>query len=190
MQGERSTPRVNLEISRSGNTANKNRSVHDTSPPASRLAPFLAASVSHPIPAIQRNTIRELKMNARPLSRDQGYPLRLIVPGWYGMTQIKWLNRIVVLDRRYEARHMARNYHSIRGVADDLVLETSISRTRLKSVVARAEPAGTGVSLSGAAWGGSHPIERVEVRIDAEPWREAIVSKTGDLYVWSLWNCS
>src|SRR5205807_10470055 len=78
-------------------------------------------------------------MNAEPLPAEHGFPLRLILPGWYGRTQIKWLTRIEVIDRRYEGPQMARNYHTLHAVAGPppMLLETSISRTRLKSVVAR-----------------------------------------------------
>jgi DMSO/TMAO reductase YedYZ molybdopterin-dependent catalytic subunit len=127
-------------------------------------------------------------LNGRPLAPEHGYPLRLIVPGWYGMTQIKWLNRIVVLDRRYEGRHMARNYHSVR-VTDDLVLETSISRNRLKSVVARVEAnVRGGYEVYGAAWGGSKPIEKVEVGIDGSAVREAAFIRRSSPEAWSLWK--
>jgi len=47
-------------------------------------------------------------MNGKPLAPEHGFPLRLILPGWYGMAQVKWLSRIEVTDRRYEGRHMAR----------------------------------------------------------------------------------
>ena len=73
------------------------------------------------------------------LAPEHGFPLRLILPGWYGMAQVKWLSRIEVTDRRYEGRHMARNYQSLRAVKsgdETLWLDTSISRNNLKSVVA------------------------------------------------------
>ena len=41
-------------------------------------------------------------LNGQPIPAEQGFPVRLLVPGWYGMTQVKWLGRIEVLDRRYE----------------------------------------------------------------------------------------
>jgi DMSO/TMAO reductase YedYZ molybdopterin-dependent catalytic subunit len=135
--------------------------------------------------AVRDGPILAMQLNGKPLPADHGYPIRLLLPGWYGMTQVKWLNRIVVLDRRYEGRHMARNYHSIRRESGDLVLETSISRNRLKSVTARVEGKGR---ILGAAWGGSEPIERVEVRIDDGPWRPAEFTRRSDPQAWSLWK--
>jgi DMSO/TMAO reductase YedYZ molybdopterin-dependent catalytic subunit len=138
--------------------------------------------------AMEGSAILALQLNGRPLTPEHGYPLRLIVPGFYGMMQIKWLNRIVVLDRRYEGRHMARNYHSVRISPGNLVLETSISRNRLKSVVARVTREKTAYFLSGAAWGGLSPIERVQVRVDEQPWRDAAIIEKGGPYAWSLWR--
>ena len=139
--------------------------------------------------ATDGGAVLALQMNGRVLGAERGYPVRLVVPGWYGMTQVKWLTRIVVLDRRYEGRHMARNYHSIRPTGPDgLVLETSISRMRLKSVVARVEQQkGGGYLISGAAWGGSHPIDKVEVRIDEEVRTTRIV-RPGTPTSWALWE--
>ncbi|MGH9627097.1 MAG: molybdopterin-dependent oxidoreductase [Bryobacteraceae bacterium] len=141
--------------------------------------------------ALDGTALLALQLNGRALSPEQGFPLRLILPGWYGMTQIKWINRIVVLDRRYEGRHMARNYHSI-DTSGKVALETSIARMRLKSVVARVtrrqsdgRPAHT---ITGAAWGGRSPVERVQVRIDDQPWREAAIIEKGAPYAWSLWQ--
>jgi DMSO/TMAO reductase YedYZ molybdopterin-dependent catalytic subunit len=136
--------------------------------------------------AMEGDALLALQLNGRALSTGQGYPLRLIVPGWYGMTQIKWLNRIVVLDRRYEGRHMARNYHSIRTSPENLVLETSISRMRLKSVVARVTRQRSSYLISGAAWGGT--VDRVQVQIDDRPWQDAAISHKGSPNAWSLWQ--
>lgn len=138
--------------------------------------------------AMESSAILATRLNGQPLSPDHGYPLRLIVPGWYGMAQVKWLNRILVLDRRYEGRHMARNYHSIRDVSG-LIVESSISRNKLKSVVARiVEAKKEGFRISGVAWGGAHPIDRVQVRIDGQPWRDASIVNTGGPDAWSLWE--
>src|SRR5262249_34472877 len=67
--------------------------------------------------------------------RAQGSPLRPVMPGWYGVGRVRWLTRVEVIDRRYEGRHMARNYQSLRAVqsnGETLWLDTSISRTNLK----------------------------------------------------------
>lgn len=146
--------------------------------------------------ALHPDALLATAMNGKPLSPDHGFPLRLILPGWYGMAQIKWLTRIEVLDRRYEGLHMSRNYHTLHAVPGDdaapLYLATSISRTRLKSVVAqvtrrRADPPGS-LQIAGAAWGGATPIARVEVCIDRGEWRPASIDRRGGPYGWLLWS--
>ena len=138
-------------------------------------------------------------MNGKPLPPEHGFPLRLVMPGWYGMAQVKWLTRIEVIDRRYEGRHMARNYQSLRAVkAPDgtLWLDTSISRSNLKSVIARVTRRRAGArfeyKVAGAAWGGPAKIESVEVQVDAEPWRPARIDRAkaqpDSASAWSLWS--
>lgn len=138
--------------------------------------------------ALEGGAILAMQMNSALLPLEHGYPVRLIFPGWYGVAQVKWLRRIVVLDRRYEGRHMARNYHSIRNGVDGLVMETSIGRNRLKSVIARVERIGRVCRLSGAAWGGSAAVDRVEIRVNGESWRPAVITRKGGPHGWSLWN--
>jgi len=141
--------------------------------------------------ALAPNVMLAYALNGNPLPPDHGFPLRLIVPGWYGMTQIKWLTRIDVLDRRYEGPHMARNYHTIRN--DGMLVETSISKTHLKSVVGRVtrkrKPAGQfAYKILGAAWGGPNPVQKVEVSIDGGPWRPATLAERKSDFSWILWS--
>jgi DMSO/TMAO reductase YedYZ molybdopterin-dependent catalytic subunit len=134
-------------------------------------------------------------MNGKPLAPEHGFPLRLILPGWYGMAQVKWLSLIEVTDRRYEGRHMARNYQSLRAMKsgdETLWLDTSISRNNLKSVVARVTrrraAAGFEYRFAGAAWGGPAAIRSVEVRVDNGPWRPARIERSSAAAAWSLWS--
>jgi len=134
-------------------------------------------------------------MNGKPLTAEQGFPVRLILPGWYGMTQVKWLAHIHVLDRRYEGQHMDRNYLSLRAVdgPDNTVwLDTSISKNNLKSAVARVTrrktSGGYEYTISGAAWGGQTPIDKVEVRADDGAWRPAKITEGHGKYAWILWS--
>ena len=91
---------------------------------------------------------------------------------------------------------MARNYHTMNTLEypnEELWLETSISKNRLKSVVARVtrrEQTGGifAYVISGAAWGGETPIKSVEVKVDDGPWRAASITKRGTNYSWSLWS--
>jgi len=119
--------------------------------------------------------------NGEPLAHRNGAPLRLIVPGWYGIANVKWLQRIEVRDRRYMGRYMARDYVTVRGErrGDEVVfVETSVNKMNLKSAIARVTRGTTTagmipVKAYGAVWGDGTEIQKVEVRVDNGPWREA-----------------
>jgi DMSO/TMAO reductase YedYZ molybdopterin-dependent catalytic subunit len=145
--------------------------------------------------ALSADPMLAFAMNGRPLPAEHGFPLRLVLPGWYGMAQVKWLSRIEVIDRRYEGRHMARNYHGLRALQTPegaVWLDTSISKSSLKSVIARVTRRLVGGSfkyrVAGAAWGGPARIEQVEVRIDDGAWRRAVIGQRGGDAAWLLWS--
>lgn len=147
--------------------------------------------------ALHPEAMLAFSLNGQPLPAEQGFPLRLILPGWYGMTQIKWLGRIHVLDRRFEGQHMTRNYLAVRAVETDdgpLWLDTSISKTHMKSLVARIarRRAGSGweYRITGPAWGGAVPIAAVDVQIDDGPWQRADLEPSRGQYAWRLWSLS
>jgi DMSO/TMAO reductase YedYZ molybdopterin-dependent catalytic subunit len=113
-------------------------------------------------------------MNGEPLPPEHGFPLRLIVPGWYGVANVKWLTRIEVTDRRHAGRFMSRDYVSIREEqrgGESFWTLASVGRSRLKSAPAKVTRFGRRYAVMGAAWGA--PIAAVEVRVDDGPWRPA-----------------
>ena len=80
---------------------------------------------------------------------DNGFPLRLIAPGWYGIANAKWLKRIEVRDRRFESLLMGRDYVTIREEdhnGETVWAETSVGRARLKSAPARVTQIGRRLS--------------------------------------------
>ena len=82
--------------------------------------------------------------------------VRLIAPGWYGIANVKWLQRIEVLPTRYENRFMARDYVTIREQQIDgqaVWTETSVGPASLKSAPAKVTRAGSQYRIVGAAWG-------------------------------------
>ncbi|MDH4063722.1 MAG: molybdopterin-dependent oxidoreductase [Acidobacteriota bacterium] len=145
--------------------------------------------------ALHPDALLAFHLNGRPLPAKNGFPLRLLLPGWYGMTQVKWLTRIQVLDRRYEGQHQVRNYLSLRAVETPdgpLWLDQSISRTHLKSLVARItrrrDPSGWEYLFAGPAWGGQVPIDAVEIQIDGGAWQRARIEERRGPYAWLLWS--
>ncbi len=133
------------------------------------------------------------EMNGEPLPREHGFPLRLIVPGWYGIAWVKWLTRIEVLDRRLMSKYMGREYVTIRGEDIDgktLWRETSVSFMNVKSVVARVFRLKDGtVQICGAAWSDGTPIQSVEVKIDDGSWQTVkLDTKQQSKYSWTFWT--
>lgn len=141
--------------------------------------------------ALSPGPLLAFAMNGRPLPPEHGFPLRLVMPGWYGMAQVKWLTRIQVIDRRYEGRQMARNYQSLHAVESPqgaIWLDTSISRNNLKSVIARVTRRGSQYRIAGAAWGGEARIESVAVQVDGGPWQPAAIDQRSGDAAWVLWS--
>jgi DMSO/TMAO reductase YedYZ molybdopterin-dependent catalytic subunit len=128
--------------------------------------------------ALGADAILAWEMNGEPLTVAHGFPLRLIVPGFYGIAQVKWLTSIELSETRLMTRFMARDYVTVMGrqVGDRVEwIETSVLRQRVKSVVARVSSlAGSNrTKVFGAAWSDGTPIRTVELRIDGGGWEPA-----------------
>ena len=79
-------------------------------------------------------------MNGEPLTKHQGFPLRLLVPGWYGVANVKWLSEIHLQEDEYLGKYQARWYRTLRGEMIDGELkwtERAVTHMQLKSFIAR-----------------------------------------------------
>ena len=134
------------------------------------------------------------ELNGWPLTKSHGAPLRLGVPGHFGVTWVKWLTRIEVTDRRFSGRFMARDYVTIRGQEQGgktVWRESTVSHMKLKSIVARVvRRSDSKLRVSGAAWNdGRTPLKAVEVRIDDGPWQRAVLGEGLESpYCWTFWH--
>ena len=130
------------------------------------------------------------EMNGAPLPAPNGFPLRLIAPGWYGIANAKWLTRIEVTDRRLENRFMGRDYVTIREEERNgkiVWAETLVGRALLKSAPARVTQVGDAYRIVGAAWGA--PIDKVEVKVDSGPWMPATIDHSEEAeFAWKMWS--
>jgi len=139
--------------------------------------------------AMNPNNILCYEMNDAALPAPNGFPLRLIAPGWYGIANVKWLKRIEVRDRRFESKLMGRDYVTIREEdhnGETVWAETSVGRALLKSAPARVTRKDDSYRITGAAWGA--PIGKVEVKIDDGPWVEAAIDHSEEAkFAWKLW---
>jgi DMSO/TMAO reductase YedYZ molybdopterin-dependent catalytic subunit len=149
-------------------------------------------SIDH---ALSDDVLLAWEMNGQPLDEVHGMPLRLIVPGWFGIAWVKWLNRIDVLDRRFMGRWMARDYVTIRGEeregGETNWRETSVCNLNVKSVAARVVKLADGTHrVTGAAWSDGTPLTKVEVKVDDGPWKPAVLERkpAKDRFTWSLWR--
>jgi DMSO/TMAO reductase YedYZ molybdopterin-dependent catalytic subunit len=140
--------------------------------------------------ALDPKNILCYEMNGAPLPAPNGFPLRLIAPGWYGIANAKWLTRIEVIDRRFENRFMGRDYVTIREEERNgktVWAETLVGRALIKSAPARVTQVGDNYRIVGAAWGA--PIEKVEVKVDNGPWVSAIIDHSEEAeYAWKMWS--
>ena len=147
------------------------------------------------LPDAQRDDIiLAYEMNGQPLTAGHGAPLRLIVPGWYGIAWVKWLHRIEARDHRLMTRFMAKDYVTLRGeeLPDGKIAwkESSVGPMNIKSMVAKViRRKDGGVTIFGAAWSGLAPVKAVEVKIDGDEWRSAKIDQTHqEPYTWRFWS--
>ena len=131
------------------------------------------------------------EMNGSPMPHPHGAPIRLVVPGWYGVANVKWLNHIHVQDTRFMGRFMARDYVTLRGqqVGDTTVWnETSVGRTRLKSAIGRVTRTGAMLKATGFALTDGTALKTVEVSVNGGPWKTAVLDKRNSKYSWQLFT--
>jgi DMSO/TMAO reductase YedYZ molybdopterin-dependent catalytic subunit len=125
--------------------------------------------VRRPIPVAKAldDELLVLEMNGEPLPPDQGFPVRLLVPGWVGIANIKWVGQIEVSDRPLFSLWNTQQY-VLTGEAypDKPVLTTQTVKTAWKLARGAVLPAFTPATLTGRAWSGTSAIRRVDVSID------------------------
>jgi DMSO/TMAO reductase YedYZ molybdopterin-dependent catalytic subunit len=133
------------------------------------------------------------KMNGSDLPAAHGYPVRLLVPGWYGMASVKWLRRLIVTDRPFRGyfQTMTYSYFERRHGVPTLVPTTEL---QVKAEVAR--PAlgevvrvGRTYRVHGAAWTGESEVKKVEVSTaGGKTWQAAKLLDRSVKHAWRLWE--
>ena len=141
--------------------------------------------------AMLDDIILAYEMNGEPLPRAHGAPLRLIVPGWYGVANVKWLEQIHVQDRRFAGKYMARDYVTLsqRDVGGEMRWEERlVSKILLKSAIVRVTQLGDDCNILGFVLNDGTPLQSVEVKIDDGPWQEAEIVPGASRYSWKLFS--
>ncbi|MBL4821439.1 MAG: molybdopterin-dependent oxidoreductase [Gammaproteobacteria bacterium] len=141
--------------------------------------------------AMRPENMLAFEMNGEPLPLVHGRPLRLIVPGWYGVANVKWLTQIHVQDTRYMGRFMGRDYVTLkRDVVGGVErwVENSVTTINLKSAIVRVTRLGNQYHIQGFVLNDGTPIQSVEVKIDNGPWQKAEINPRSSQYSWKLFN--
>lgn len=135
-------------------------------------------------------------LDGRPLPPQHGAPVRLVVPGWYGMTNVKWVRSLEVVEQPFAGYQHERAYRARRSPDDD---GTPLSRMAVRSLLVppgipdflsrrRTVERGTH-QLEGRAWSGAGAITAVEVSTDGgTTWRPAQLEPSPDPAAWSRWS--
>jgi DMSO/TMAO reductase YedYZ molybdopterin-dependent catalytic subunit len=135
-------------------------------------------------------------LNGQPLGRDHGFPIRVVMPGWYGVANVKWLSEIHLQENRFLGNYQARWYRTVRAVggsgeltdANTQFVETEVTKLNLKSVIARVRKSGTAHQVLGFVLNDGTPLRSVEVKIDDGPWRRATLDPANSQYSWKLFT--
>jgi len=146
--------------------------------------------------ALRDEVLLAYEMNGAPLLPQHGFPLRVIVPGWYGMTNVKWLGRIEFLETPFAGYQNSQGYR-LRQTEDDEGVP--LDRMQPRSLMVppgipefltrdRFLEAGE-VLLEGRAWSGHAPIASVEVSADGgSTWALAELEPDGERWAWRGWT--
>ncbi|MBI3758848.1 MAG: sulfite oxidase, partial [Deltaproteobacteria bacterium] len=120
--------------------------------------------------ARQQDVLLAHRMRNTDLPAHHGFPLRAVVPGWYGMASIKWLTRIIVTDRPYHGYFQSLDY-SIFERRQGVVTVAPLAEMQVKSLIISPTPLqriapNTAHRIHGVAWTGESEVRRVEVSVD------------------------
>ena len=139
--------------------------------------------------ALHADVLLALSMNGQPLTREHGAPVRLVVPGWYGMANVKWLARIEARDTPSNG-FFQRNRYVYEQEGDVM----PVTRMRVKSIITAPlenEVCPSRITVEGWAWSGYGAIARIEVAVDGgDTWTDAHLGKPATAYSWAPWQCT
>lgn len=142
--------------------------------------------------AMDEHTILAYSMNGEPLPPDHGFPVRAVLPGWVGSSNVKWVGRIVVQEEAWEVKNVTTSY--VRLGPDYPTPPPVITNQTVKSTVAlpwepqAILPAGRH-RIRGFAWSPYAPIAKVEYSLDkGETWASATVQEPRLPYAWVRWD--
>jgi len=130
-------------------------------------------------------------MNGEALPHQHGYPLRLIVPGWYAVASVKWLTEIALIDRPFDGHYQVEKYWYESERHGEIVREP-VTLQKVRALItepAADQEAGRGeLAIRGVAWSGAAPIARVEVSVRGGDWQNARLVGERKRHSWQWWE--
>ncbi|MDB6022372.1 MAG: yedY [Pedosphaera sp.] len=147
---------------------------------------------SVPLAKARKDVLLAYKINDDDLPAEHGFPARAIVPGWYGVASVKWLRRVVVIDRPFNGYYQTLDYAYWKQVNGNAELE-ALREMPVKAEIARPTegetvPVNSNVRVHGAAWTGEGEVAKVELSVNGgATWNE---TKLGEARpnAWRLWE--
>jgi DMSO/TMAO reductase YedYZ molybdopterin-dependent catalytic subunit len=144
--------------------------------------------------AMRDEVLLAYAVNGQQLPPQHGFPLRIVVPGWYGMTSVKWLTRITAVTEPFEGFQM--DAYRLRQRPDEPGVPVTRMQPRalmippgIPEFLSRSRIVAPGRHvLRGRAWSGWGPVARVEIAVDDGPWREASLGRVAVPHAWVLWS--
>ena len=146
--------------------------------------------------ALRDDVLLAYEINGEPLPPQHGFPLRVIVPGWYGMTHVKWLAEISVVAEPFRGWQQEDAYRFHRSEDDPgtpvtrILPRALLAPPGIPDFLSRSRFVAAGpCPLEGRAWSGWAPVERVEVSVDGGThWADAELDEPLDEYAWRGWR--
>ena len=148
---------------------------------------------SLPLAKARADVLLALEMNGEPLSPTHGFPLRAVVPGWFGMASVKWLQRIIVSDRPFNGYYQSIDYTywSANGNMPELkpLQEMQVKAQIARPAMGEVLESDAMYQIRGAAWAAEDPVVKVEVSTDGgSNWKEASLLGDRVKYAWRFWE--
>ena len=138
--------------------------------------------------AMEPATLLAYEMNGAPLPAEHGFPLRALVPGWYGMDSVKWLTRIEVLDQPFKGYFQDQKYVALNSHGAPRPLTSIQVNSKFLRPSEGEEIRGKTYRAEGVAWAGERKIARVEVRVGDGAWQPANLSAPTVALLWTPWS--
>jgi DMSO/TMAO reductase YedYZ molybdopterin-dependent catalytic subunit len=139
----------------------------------------------------QSEVLLAYAMNGEPLPIQHGHPLRVIVPGWYGVAAVKWLTDIEVIDHSFTGYYQTEKY-VYETERNGQVSKEPVTKQKVRALITHPiadQVVETGeLTVCGLAWSGTAPIARVDVSVNGQAWQPARLQDEGPPFMWQRWE--